>query len=100
MELRAVFPSAMRGWISWAAHSSTANIGDPGAPQLQTTMQMDNGVTVRVRFSILIDNFRFNTKQGFLGTHIHLSRNSKNALKESVLKDRKVIAYLWYDRAL
>ena len=56
MELRVVFRSAMRGWISWAAHSSTANIGDPGAPQLLTTMQMNNGAIVRVRFSLLIDS--------------------------------------------
>ena len=35
-----------------------------------------------------------------LGTHIHLSRYSKNVLKEPVLKDRKVLAYLWFDITL
>ena len=90
MELRVVFPSAMRGWISWAAHSSTANIGDPGVPQLQTTTQMNNGAIVRVRLSLLIDSVQIKV----LGTYIHLSRYSKNVLKEPVRKDRKVLAYL------
>ena len=52
MELRAVFRSTMRGWNSWAALSSTADIGDPGAQQLQTMIQMDNGAIVRVRFRL------------------------------------------------
>ena len=52
--------------------------------------------------SLTFDRFSLDSRPNkvFCGTRNHLSRYSKNVLKEPVFKDRKVLAYLCFDNAI